>query len=143
MRLLKLSSLLAAVTLLLFISSPSSHAQISVQIGPAPVCPYGYYAVPPYQCAPYGYYGPTWFTNGIFIGAGPWFHGPANFRGRINNHYDVHHGYRGRLPRRGERPDWNAHRNFQHNWRGNEERDGHGHTVNRGEQRDHRGGHSH
>lgn len=138
MRLLKISSLLAAVALLLFAGSPSSHAQISVQIGPAPVCPYGYYAVPPYQCAPYGYYGPSWFINGAFIGAGPWFRGPANFHGWINNRYDVHHGYHGPLPRRGERPDWNAHRNFQHNFHGNEQRDGHGHNVGHGNQR---GGH--
>jgi len=29
----------------------------------------------PYACAPYGYYGPEWFSGGIFIGAGPWYHG--------------------------------------------------------------------
>ena len=42
---------------------------------PAPVCPYGYYGYYPYQCAPYGYYGPSYFSGGIFIGAGPWFRG--------------------------------------------------------------------
>jgi len=46
-----------------------------VYVGPPPVCPYGYYEYYPYACAPYGYYGPEWFVNGIFIGAGPWFHG--------------------------------------------------------------------
>ncbi|HTV57649.1 MAG TPA: hypothetical protein VMJ93_02135 [Verrucomicrobiae bacterium] len=46
-------------------------------VGPAPVCAYGYYAYPPYACAPYGYYGPSWFSSGVFIGAGPWFHGYA------------------------------------------------------------------
>jgi hypothetical protein len=50
-----------------------------VYVGPPPVCPYGYYAYYPYACAPYGYYGPEWFSGGIFIGAGPWFHG---FHGR-------------------------------------------------------------
>lgn len=45
-----------------------------VPAGP-PVCAYGYYSYYPYACAPYGYYGPTWFVNGVFIGAGPWFHG--------------------------------------------------------------------
>lgn len=25
--------------------------------------------------APHGYYGPDWFVNGVFIGAGLWFHG--------------------------------------------------------------------
>ncbi|HEV2462485.1 MAG TPA: hypothetical protein VGT04_01665 [Acidobacteriaceae bacterium] len=132
MRLLKLGSLLAIVGLLLFAGSPSSRAQVAVQIGPAPVCPYGYYAVPPYQCAPYGYYGPEWFSGGIFIGAGPWFHGPENFHGRINNRYDIHRGYHGARPHRGEQPDWNSHRNFQKSFRGNEERDGHGHTVSHG-----------
>ena len=44
-------------------------------IGPAPVCAYGYYPYYPYACAPYGYYGPDWFVGGVFIGAGPWFHG--------------------------------------------------------------------
>ena len=43
--------------------------------GPAPVCAYGYYDYYPYACAPYGYYGPDWFVGGVFIGAGPWFHG--------------------------------------------------------------------
>jgi hypothetical protein len=44
-------------------------------LGPAPVCAYGYYPYYPYACAPYGYYGPQWFASGVFIGAGPWFHG--------------------------------------------------------------------
>jgi hypothetical protein len=44
-------------------------------VGPAPVCAYGYYPYYPYACAPVGYYGPQWFVGGVFIGAGPWFHG--------------------------------------------------------------------
>ena len=52
-----------------------------MNVGPEPVCPYGYFDYAPYNCAPYGYYGPTWFANGIFIGAGPWFHGPHGFHG--------------------------------------------------------------
>lgn len=53
---------------------------IGVGIGPAvvaapPVCPYGYFPYYPYACAPLGYYGPEWFSGGIFIGAGPWYHG--------------------------------------------------------------------
>src|SRR6185437_1256224 len=43
--------------------------------GPAPVCPWGYYNYYPYACAPYGFYGPSWFIGGLFIGAGPWYHG--------------------------------------------------------------------
>lgn len=44
-------------------------------VGPAPVCAYGYFAYPPYACAPAGFYGPSWFVGGVFIGAGPWYHG--------------------------------------------------------------------
>src|SRR5271154_985995 len=56
-----------------------AHAQsfaVGVGVGPAyvttaPVCAYGYYGYYPYACAPYGYYGPSWFSGGFFIGAGP------------------------------------------------------------------------
>jgi hypothetical protein len=59
-----------------------SQAQVAVgvrigpsYVGPAPACAYGYYGFYPYACAPYGYYGPRWFVGGVFIGAGPWYHG--------------------------------------------------------------------
>jgi hypothetical protein len=81
-----LATLLAAA--LAFIPT-AAHAQVAVGIGlgpvvdyPAPVyvagppdCAWGYYSYYPYACAPYGYYGPDWFYGGLFIGAGPWFHG--------------------------------------------------------------------
>ncbi len=71
---------LAAVAAICFtVTAPQSQAQVAVEVGPAPVCPYGYYDVPPYDCAPYGYYGPEWFSGGVFIGVGPWFHGPRVF----------------------------------------------------------------
>lgn len=111
-----------AVALLSF--SPSANAQISVGIGVAPVCPYGYFDYAPYDCAPYGYYGPDWFTGGVFIGAGPWFHGPHGFYGHVDNRYDPHHGYHGPLPERGSEQ-------FNH-FRGNEARDGRGHIGNAG-----------
>src|SRR5579872_1749221 len=85
-----------------------AHAQVGVGIGigPPPVCPYGYFDTDPYDCAPYGYYGPEWFDgSGIFIGAGPWFHGHREFRGYVDNHFHPGHGYRGRLPARGERAE--------------------------------------
>src|SRR5258708_7427244 len=66
--------ILAATSVAAFsfaVAAPESQAQIAVNIGPAPVCPYGYYDVAPYNCAPYGYYGPEWFSSGVFIGAGP------------------------------------------------------------------------
>jgi len=50
-------------------------------VGGPPACAYGYYDYAPYACAPYGYYGPNWFANGIFIGAGPWYHGYGWGRG--------------------------------------------------------------
>ena len=47
---LALPALIAAV-----LSIPSSApAQVSINIGAEPVCPYGYYDVAPYNCAPYG-----------------------------------------------------------------------------------------
>ena len=47
-----------------------------------PVCAYGYYSSYPYACAPYGFYGSSWFVNGVFIGAGPWYHGYGSYYGR-------------------------------------------------------------
>lgn len=129
MRLLKYFPVLAVASCLFFVSPPKSHAQIAVQIGPAPVCPYGYYDYAPYACAPYGYYGPAWFSNGIFIGAGPWYHGRAHFRGYVNNRFDDRHGYHGPHPNRGERGDWEHHQNFRHEFHGNEMHDGQGHVV--------------
>ena len=75
----------AALFGLLLAVADNAKAQVRVAVGvwpaygpvygPAPVCDYGYYDYYPYACAPYGYYGSDWFVNGIFIGAGPWFHG--------------------------------------------------------------------
>ena len=53
-------SALAAAMLSGFSGAP---AQVSVNIGVAPVCPYGYFDFAPYDCAPYGYYGPDWFVG--------------------------------------------------------------------------------
>ncbi len=89
MRYLKILGLLG---ICFFAAAPYAHAQrigIGVGIGarglgyyggPAyvghsPACSYGYYDYYPYACAPYGYYGPSYFSGGVFIGAGPWFRG--------------------------------------------------------------------
>lgn len=64
--------------------------------GPPPVCPYGYYGYYPYACAPYGYYGPQWFAGGVFIGAGPWFHG-FHGRGFFGPRYYERRGFEGRF----------------------------------------------
>src|ERR1700755_1543783 len=66
--------------------------------GAAPVCSYGYYGYAPYSCAPYGYYGPDWFVGGVFIGAGPWYHGRDHFFGHVDNRFDPHHGDVGPVP---------------------------------------------
>jgi hypothetical protein len=97
---------------------------IGVNLGAAPVCPYGYFDYAPYDCAPYGYYGPDWFNGGVFLGAGPWFHGPHGFYGHVDNRFDPRNGYHGPLPERGARP-------FAH-FQGNEARDGQGHVGNAG-----------
>ncbi len=120
---------LGAVAALCFtVTAPAARAQVSVAVGVAPDCPYGYYDVPPYDCAPVGYYGPEWFTGGVFIGAGPWFHGPADFHGHVNNRFDPHHGYKGPKPNPGERAE-EAKRVDAAHFKGNEVRDGHGHVV--------------
>jgi hypothetical protein len=128
MRSLKILALSAAASLCFFVATPpQTQAQVSVSIGAAPACPYGYYEAPPYNCAPYGYYGPEWFSSGVFIGAGPWFHGASNFHGYVNNTYNPEHGYHGEYPHAGEKPreGWNGH---AENFHGNERRDGRGHV---------------
>jgi hypothetical protein len=129
MKTLKYLAMAAAIAACLMATVTRSEAQVSVEIGAAPVCPYGYYDVPPYNCAPYGYYGPEWFSGGVFIGAGPWFHGPAGFHGHVNNRFHPDHGYHGPMPARGEHA---AHPvdHIEH-FKGNEYRDGHGHVVGR------------
>src|SRR5580698_9506127 len=127
MRILRALSLVSVICFVcaLFVCALPAHApaqiSVGVNIGAAPICPYGYFDYAPYDCAPYGYYGPDWFVNGIFIGVGPWFHGPAGFHGHVDNRFDPHHGYRGPLPGRGAE----AFNHFQ----ANEARDGRGHVV--------------
>jgi hypothetical protein len=125
MRYVKYLAVLAVVGAFLT-SGTVAPAQISVGIGLAPVCPYGYFDYAPYDCAPYGYYGPDWFAGGLFIGAGPWFHGPHGFYGHVDNRYDPRLGYHGPLPSRGAQP-------FNH-FQGNEARDGRGHVGQAGHQ---------
>lgn len=116
-----LALVFATFTMVLLCCAPSASAQVSINIGVAPVCPYGYFGYAPYNCAPYGYYGPDWFVGGVFIGAGRWFHGPAHFSGHVDNRFDPRHGYRGPMPARGDEAN--------NNFRGNEARDGRGHVV--------------
>jgi hypothetical protein len=131
MRRLKFLALTAIAGLGVAASAPRTQAQVSVNIGVAPGCPYGYYDVAPYRCAPYGYYGPEWFSGGVFIGAGPWFHGRDDFRGHVDNHFHPDHGYRGEYPRNGDRPR-DGWRGSPEHFRGNESRDGRGHGHDEG-----------
>jgi hypothetical protein len=101
---------------------------VTVEVGAAPECPYGYYDVAPYACAPTGYYGPEWFNEGVFIGAGPWFHGPNEFQGKVNNRLHPDHGYKGPAPKRGEKAE-PAKRVDSAHFQGNEARDGRGHVA--------------
>jgi hypothetical protein len=71
MRYLKYTALLG----ILLFAAANANAQVRVGVGVAPVCAYGYYGYYPYACAPAGYYGPNYFVNGVFLGAGPWYHG--------------------------------------------------------------------
>jgi hypothetical protein len=130
-------SLAAAVAVIGF-TAAAPQAQAQIGIGPAPVCPYGYYDYAPYACAPYGYYGPEWFLGGLFIGAGPWFHGPHGFRGHVNHRFDASRGYRGPLPERGEMPHPSNRVDRMDHFRGTEMRDGRGHAMAMG---GHGGGH--
>src|SRR5271169_7185148 len=106
--------------------APKAEAQVTVDIGAEPECPYGYYDYAPYDCAPYGYYGPEWFLGSVFLGAGPRFHGPEGFRGRVDHHFDVRHGYGGPLPNHGEHPEASRRFDQMAHFGGNEMHEGHG-----------------
>ena len=95
MKILQKSALLVLAAGFLAAPAHQASAQVSVNIGAAPACPYGYYEAPPYNCAPDGYYGPDWFSGGVFIGAGPWFHGPEHFYGHVDHGFDYRKGYKG------------------------------------------------
>jgi hypothetical protein len=124
MRVMKVFAIIAVAAGLSFFAASPAKAQVSIGInlGPAPVCPYGYYDYAPYNCAPYGYYGPEWFSGGVFLGAGPWFHGPHGFHGHVNNHYDPRHGYHGAYPPHGGHESYHAYGHNQ--FHGNETRGG-------------------
>jgi hypothetical protein len=47
----------------------------------------------------------------------------------VNNHFDPQKGYKGPSPNHGEKADPSKHPDKAANFKGNEVRDGHGHTV--------------
>ncbi|MES2219748.1 MAG: hypothetical protein V4587_02140 [Acidobacteriota bacterium] len=123
MRVIQYFAIVSVVAGLTFFAPSSAKAQVSlsfgVNVGPQPVCPYGYFDYPPYNCAPYGYYGPEWFPSGFFIGAGPWFHGRHGWHGHVDDRYDPRHGYHGEFPHHGERADHFRGYGHGHEFRGN------------------------
>jgi hypothetical protein len=133
MNVLKRLVVIAVGGICIAVTAPKMAAQVSVEVGVAPECPYGYYDTSPYGCAPYGYYGSEWFTSGVFIGAGPWFHGSDNFHGQVNNRYHPEHGYKGPAPQRGEKAEPSKPVDKVSNFKGNEVRDGRGHVGGAGD----------
>jgi hypothetical protein len=128
MKTLRPLALMAIAAGFLLAPTEKAHAQVAVSIGAAPGCPYGYYEAPPYNCAPDGYYGPEWFGGGgIFIGAGPWYHGSDHFYGHVDHQLDYRKGYHGAMPARGAAPA--EHRAEFH---GQAMHDVHGHEAPRG-----------
>ncbi len=132
MRLPKFLALSLAAGIGFTIAAARADAQVGVEFGAPPDCPYGYYDVAPYNCAPPGYYGPEWFNGGVFLGVGPWFHGRDEFRGYVDNHFHPDHGFHGPFPKRGERADPGRRVDGAH-FHGNEMRDGRGHVMGGGE----------
>jgi hypothetical protein len=126
---IKVLAAAAVLAALAFASAPKSQAQAAVQVnvGNPPECPYGYYDYAPYNCVPDGYYGPEWFNAGVFLGVGPWFHGPNDFQGKVDNTLDPQHGYSGDMPKRGDKVA--ETRKSPADFKGNESRDGRGHTA--------------
>jgi hypothetical protein len=124
---LKTFALTAVAVLCFLAATPKAQAQVSVGIdlGAAPECPYGYYDYAPYDCAPYGYYGPEWFSGGVFVGAGPWFHGPHNFHGHVDKRFDARRGYSGPKPNKGDKPEEGKSFNKIKGFKGNEAHTGH------------------
>jgi len=101
---IKLLAFAAIAAIAIAPGAAKASAQVSVNIGVAPDCPYGYYDYAPYNCVPDGYYGAEWFNSGVFIGVGPWFHGSNDFQGKVDNSFDPQHGYSGPMPKVGEKP---------------------------------------
>jgi hypothetical protein len=107
MKTLRTLAFMAITAGFLLAPADKAHAQVAVSIGEAPVCPYGYYEAPPYNCAPDGYYGPEWFGGGgIFIGAGPWYHGSDHFYGHVDHKLDRHIRSEVRSPKGSHVEDW-------------------------------------
>jgi len=103
MKYLRYFALLALLAMPLAYSQAQVRVGVGIGVAPGyvagpPVCAYGYYPDYPYACAPYGYYGPSWFSGGVFIGAGPWYHGWGHgyYGGRYGRGFVGARGFAGR-----------------------------------------------
>jgi uncharacterized membrane protein YgcG len=133
MRYLKYAALLGALLGFLLIVPGKAAAQVRVGIavgpvygyvGSEPACAYGYYPYYPYACAPYGYWGPSYFVGGVFIGAGPWYHGWGHGYYGHGYYGRPGYGYYGRGY--GYRPGYAAHGNFGGGYHGHADGGFHG-----------------
>ena len=75
----------ATLTLVLLCSAPAGSAQVSINIGVAPECPYGYFSYPPIRLRALRLLRARLVCWRGVLGAGPWFHGPAHFSGHVDN----------------------------------------------------------
>jgi len=143
MKYLRYLALFSLLMLPLAYSQAEVRFGVGVGFGPgyvagSPACAYGYYSYYPYACAHYGFYGPSYFVNGIFIGAGPWYHGysgsyyasPYYGRSYYGRSYYGRSFYDRRFDDRrfGDR-DRDDHRSFDGHGRG---RDSHGNSFRGG-----------
>src|ERR1700691_3658643 len=128
MNLFKSLVLVALAGICFTVAAPKAAAQVSVAVGVAPDCPYGYYDTTPYGCAPYGYYGSEWVGCGDVIGARPAVHGSCDSQGHVNNRLQPYDGYMAPAPQFGEKAEPSKRVDKVANFKGNEVRDGRGHT---------------
>ena len=123
--------LTAVVGIAFYATAPTTVAQVSVDIGVAPDCPYGYYDVRSLRLRSLRLLRFGAVPGGVFIGAGPWFHGSENFQGHVNNRCQIadHCRYRGATPQpRRETPTESIASITSPHFKGNEVRDGRGHA---------------
>ena len=124
-------TLVAVAAFCFTLTAPKSQAQVGIGINIDQRCTVPMVTMTPRRMAalPMGNYGPEWFQGGVFIGAGPWFHGDEHFRGHVDNRFHPDHGYKGKMPERGEKADPKNRVDKMSHFKGSEMRDGRGHVA--------------
>jgi len=80
-------ALAAAVAVIGFTAAtPKAEAQVNIDIGAEPHA-LRLLRLRSLPLCSLRYYSPEWFVGGVFVGAGPWFHGPDHFRGHVDNRF--------------------------------------------------------